>query len=68
MIYATGFEMFREVARQGSFTRAAAALGVSGASVSRQVKSLEQKLGLMLFHLTTRTVALAEAGRHLAIR
>ena len=68
MIYASGFEMFREVARQGSFTRAAAALGVSGASVSRQVKPLEQKLGLVLFHRTTRTVALTEAGRHLAIR
>ena len=66
MIYASGFEMFREVARRGSFTRAASALGVSGASVSRQVKSLEQKLGLVLFHRTTRTVALTEAGRHLA--
>ena len=58
MIYASGFEMFREVARRGSFTKAAAVLGVSGASVSRQVKSLEQKLGLVLFHRTTRTVAL----------
>ena len=65
MIYSSGIEMVREVANQGSFTNAANALGVSGAAVSRQVKSLEQKLGLVLFHRTTRTVSLTEAGRHL---
>ena len=65
MIYSNGFEMFREVAKHQSFTKAAAALDVSSAAVSRQVKSVEQRLGLLLFHRTTRSVALTEAGRDL---
>ena len=50
MIYAGGFEMAREVANHGSFTKAADALGVSAAAVSKQIKALEQRLGLVLFH------------------
>ena len=65
MIFANGYEMVREVAKHQSFTKAANALGVSSAAVSRQVKSLEQRLGLLLFHRTTRSVALTEAGRDL---
>ena len=57
--------MVREVAKHQSFTKAANALDVSGAAVSKQVKSLEQRLGLLLFHRTTRSVALTEAGRDL---
>jgi DNA-binding transcriptional LysR family regulator len=65
MIYSNGFEMFREVAKHQSFTKAADVLDVSSAAVSRQVKSLEQRLGLLLLHRTTRSVALTEAGRDL---
>ena len=65
MIYAGGFEMAREVANHGSFTKAADALGVSAAAVSKQIKALEQRLGLVLFHRTTRTVSLTEAGKQL---
>ena len=65
MIYSNGFEMFREVAKHQSFTKAAVELDVSSAAVSRQVKSLEQRLGLLLLHRTTRSVALTEAGRDL---
>jgi DNA-binding transcriptional LysR family regulator len=65
MIYSNGFEMFREVAKHQSFTKAADELDVSSAAVSRQVKSLEQRLGLLLLHRTTRSVALTEAGRDL---
>lgn len=65
MIFSNGFEMMREVALHSSFTKAAAALGVSGAAVSKQVKALEQRLGLVLFHRTTRTVSLTEAGKQL---
>ena len=65
MIFANGYEMVREVAKHQSFTKAANTLGVSSAAVSRQVKSLEQRLGLLLFHRTTRSVALTEAGRDL---
>jgi DNA-binding transcriptional LysR family regulator len=65
MIYTSGFEMFREVAKYQSFTKAAAALDISSAAVSRQVKTLEQRLGLLLLHRTTRSVALTEAGKDL---
>ena len=64
-LYANGFEMMREVAHHASFTKAAIALGVSGAAVSRQVKTLEERLGLVLFHRTTRTVVVTEAGKQL---
>ena len=63
MIYAGGFEMAREVANHGSFTKAADALGVSAAAVSKQIKALEQRLGLVLFHRTTRTVTSSRGGR-----
>ena len=65
MIYESGFEAVREVARHGSFANAAKALGVSGPAVSRQVKSLEERLGLVFFHRTTRMVTLTEAGQQL---
>lgn len=65
MLFSNGYEMVREVANHGSFSKAARALGVSGAAVSKQVKFLEQRLGLVLFHRTTRIVSLTEAGRQL---
>ena len=65
MIFSNGYEMVREVANHGSFSTAATALGISGPAVSKQVKSLEQRLGLVLFHRTTRKVSLTEAGRKL---
>ena len=65
MIFSTGYEMFREVANHSSFSKAANSLGVSGPAVSKQVKSLEQRLGLVLFHRTTRAVSLTQAGRQL---
>jgi len=57
--------MVREVANHGSFSKAANSLGVSGPAVSKRVKSLEQRLGLVLFHRTTRAVSLTQAGRQL---
>ena len=65
MIFSTGYEMVREVANHGSFSKAANSLGVSGPAVSKRVKSLEQRLGLVLFHRTTRAVSLTQAGRQL---
>lgn len=65
MLFLTGYEMVRAVANHGSFSKAAVALGVSGAAVSKQVKSLEQRLGLVIFHRTTRNVSLTEAGKQL---
>lgn len=53
------------VARTGSFTRAAAALGVSPSALSQSVRTLEKKLDTRLLHRTTRSVSLTEEGRTL---
>ena len=60
-----GWAMFAAVADVGSFGGAAAALGVSPASVSKAVARLEASLGLTLFHRTTRRVTLSTAGQDL---
>jgi DNA-binding transcriptional LysR family regulator len=57
------YEGFSTVSEKGSFTEAAAALGVSASAVSKQVRSLEERLGTRLFHRTTRSVALTDEGR-----
>jgi DNA-binding transcriptional LysR family regulator len=53
---------FIAVARAGSFTRAAAQLGVSQPSLSQTVRGLEARLGVRLLARTTRSVAPTEAG------
>jgi DNA-binding transcriptional LysR family regulator len=53
------------VAREGSFTRAAAKLGVSQPAWSRTVSNLEARLGLRLLARSTRSVAATEAGERL---
>lgn len=55
-------QTFREVARRGSFSGAARALGMSPANVSKYIAQLESRFGLRLFHRTTRKVTLTEAG------
>ena len=57
------YESFLQVSRAGSFTAAAADLGVSASAVSKQVKALEERLGVRLLNRTTRRVALTEEGR-----
>ncbi|MGH6977771.1 MAG: LysR family transcriptional regulator, partial [Brevundimonas sp.] len=56
---------FAAVARERSFTRAAAQLGVSQSALSQTVKGLEARLGLRLLTRTTRSVAPTEAGERL---
>ena len=56
---------FLAVARQQSFTRAAAALGVSQPALSQTVRALEQRLGVRLLIRTTRSVSTTEAGERL---
>ena len=56
---------FAVVARERSFTRAAAQLGVSQSALSQTVKALEARLGLRLLSRTTRSVAPTEAGERL---
>lgn len=56
---------FVTVAREGSFTRAAAQLGVSQSALSQTIRGLEERLGLRLFTRTTRRVATTDAGERL---
>ena len=56
---------FREVVRLGSFKAAAASVGVSAAAVSKQIKTLEDRLGFRLFNRTTRMVQPTEAALRL---
>ena len=56
---------FLAVARERSFTRAAAQLGVSQSALSQTVRGLEPRLGLRLLTRTTRSVAPTEAGERL---
>ena len=58
-----GMELFVEVAKTRSFSRAAAALGVPKSTLSRQVAELERSVGLRLLSRTTRKVELTDAGR-----
>lgn len=53
------------VAREGSFTRAAAKLGVSQPALSRTISNLEARLELRLLARSTRSVATTEAGERL---
>ena len=53
---------FEAVARHLSFTKAAAELFVTQSAVSRQVRQLEEHLGVRLFERRTRAVVLTEAG------
>lgn len=56
---------FITVAREGSFTRAAAQLGVSQSALSHTIRGLEARLGLRLLTRTTRSVSPTEAGERL---
>lgn len=56
---------FLAVARDRSFTRAAAKLGVTPSALSHSVKGLEARLGLRLLSRTTRNVSPTEAGERL---
>jgi|SRR5689334_2551552 DNA-binding transcriptional LysR family regulator len=56
---------FVAVARERSFTKAAAQLGVSQSALSHTVNGLEARLGLRLLTRTTRSVSPTEAGERL---
>ncbi len=53
------------LAEQGSYTAAAARLGVSKAAMSQRIAELERVAGVALVHRTTRSVRLTEAGQRL---
>ena len=56
---------FMAVAEAGSFTRAAAKLGLSQSALSQTVRGLEERLGVRLLARTTRSVSPTEAGERL---
>jgi len=55
-------KVFAAIAEAGSFTRAADALDMSKAAVSRYVAELEERLGVRLLHRTTRKLSLTIEG------
>lgn len=56
-------EVFLRVVERGSFSAAAAQMGLPATSVSRKLKTLEDRLGVQLLHRTTRRVWPSEAGQ-----
>jgi DNA-binding transcriptional LysR family regulator len=56
---------FLAVARERSFTRAAAQLGVSPSALSHTIRGLEERLGIRLLTRTTRSVSPTDAGERL---
>ncbi|MCD0503274.1 LysR substrate-binding domain-containing protein [Bordetella petrii] len=56
---------FQAVAREGSFTRAAAQLHIAQPPLSRQIRQLEEELGVLLLERNSRSLKLTEAGRFL---
>ena len=61
-------QSFIVVARERSFTRAAAQLGVSQSALSHTIRGLEERLGIRLLTRTTRGVSPTEAGERLLSR
>ena len=56
---------FLTVARERSFTRAAAKLGISQSSLSHLIRDLEARLEIRLLTRTTRSVSPTDAGERL---
>jgi DNA-binding transcriptional LysR family regulator len=56
---------FIAVAEEGSFTRAAAKLGLSQSALSYAVRMLEQRIDVRLISRTTRSLSMTEAGERL---
>ena len=55
-------KLFIEIARTGSFKRAALALEIPPATLSRRIADLETRIGLQLLNRSTRSVQLTDSG------
>ena len=55
--------LFQLVAETGSFTRAAEKAGLTQSAITRQIRGMEDRLGVALFERTTRRVCLTQAGQ-----
>ena len=60
--------IFLGVARHKSFRKTALERGVASSAVSHAIRSLEQRVAVRLFHRTTRSVSLTEAGERLLVQ
>lgn len=60
--------LFQLVADTGSFTQAAQSVGLTQSAVTRQIRDMEDQLGVPLFERTTRCVYLTAAGKLLLSR
>lgn len=65
LTHLNALQAFRFAGELGSFKSAAEQLHVTQAAISQQIKSLEEQLGVKLFHRQTREVALSAEGRQL---
>jgi len=63
MDIATRLDLFLDVARQGSFTKAADLRLMDRSSLSKQIKILESELGIRLLNRSTRSLSLTEVGK-----
>lgn len=61
-------QAFIAVAREKSFTKAAAQMGISQSALSYTIRTLEAQLGLRLLTRTTRSVSVTEAGERMLNR
>lgn len=60
-----GMAVFASVVKHGSFSGAAKDLGITTSAISQQIRSLENDLGVVLLHRSTRKLSLTEAGESL---
>ncbi|KFB87062.1 LysR family transcriptional regulator [Serratia grimesii] len=61
----SGLAAFVTIAKERSFRRAAARLGVTPSTLSHTIRDLEAQVGIRLLNRTTRNVSTTEAGEHL---
>ncbi|MGF6778906.1 LysR family transcriptional regulator [Paraburkholderia sp. GAS334] len=59
----TGMQVFSRAATAGSLSAAARQLGLSPAMATKHLDAMEQRLGVRLFHRSTRKLTLTEAGQ-----
>ncbi len=64
----SGFNVFVQVAETRSFVAAGRALGVSASAVGKRVARLEERLGVRLFHRSTRSITLTAEGAQFLAR
>jgi len=60
----TGLEVFAKVAATGSLSAAGRAMGMSQTMVTKHIAALEARLGVKLFHRSTRRLSITETGRN----